>query len=98
MKRISVVVSAIIGVVTSGPARAGQAPADHHAASAGAQSCDKLASLALPHAKVTSAQTVAAGGFTLPNGGRGNAAFAQLPAFCRVAATLTPAADSQIQM
>ncbi len=102
MKRISVVVLAIIGVVISGSAHAGQAPADHHAASTlastGAQSCDKLATLALPHAKVTSAQAVAAGGFTLPNGGRGNAAFAQLPAFCRVTATLTPAADSQIQM
>jgi feruloyl esterase len=103
MKKCSlVVVSALIGVLTSAPARAGQTPADHHAASApdstGATGCEKLASLALPHAKVTSAQLVAAGAFTLPNAGRGNGAFAQLPAFCRVAATLTPAADSQIQM
>jgi len=103
MKRIFLVVLlTFLGVLASPPARAGQAPADHHAAStpasSSAQSCEKLASVALPHAKVTSAQAVAAGGFTLPNAGRGNAAFAQLPAFCRVAATLTPGADSQIQM
>ena len=64
----------------------------------GAHGCEALASLALPHAKVTSAQLVAAGAFPAPEGGRGGAAFAQLPAFCRVAATLTPATDSQIQM
>ena len=103
MKRIFLVVLwTFLGVLASAPARAGQAPADHHAAStpasSSAQSCEKLAAVALPHAKVTSAQAVAAGGFTLPNAGRGNAAFAQLPAFCRVAATLTPGADSQIQM
>src|SRR5262245_4563514 len=102
MKKSSFVVLTLLGVLSSAPVGAGQAPADHHAASTpgatSAQGCEKLASLALPHAKVTSAQVVAAGGFTLPNAGRGNATFAQLPTFCRVAATLTPGADSQIQM
>ncbi|HZM95081.1 MAG TPA: tannase/feruloyl esterase family alpha/beta hydrolase [Vicinamibacterales bacterium] len=81
------------------PVRA-QAPAEHHASPSATSThgCEALASLALPQAKVTSAQLIAAGAFTAPEGGRGNAAFAQLPAFCRVAATLTPSADSQIQM
>ena len=47
---------------------------------------------------MSSAQLVAAGAFTVPNAGRGAALFAQLPAFCRVAATLTPSTDSQIKM
>src|SRR5207253_1175266 len=57
-----------------------------------------LASLALPHAKIDSAQMVAAGGFVQP-GGRGGAVnpFAKLPAFCRVTATLAPTSDSDIK-
>jgi feruloyl esterase len=39
-----------------------------------------------------------AGTFKAPGPPQRNAAFAQLPAFCRVAATLTPSPDSQIQM
>lgn len=67
-------------------------------AAASGRTCESLASLALPNAKVTSAEAIAAGAFKAPNAGRGAAAFAQLPAFCRVAATLTPAKDSQIKM
>ena len=46
------------------------------------------------------AQTVGAGQFTAPNGraGRGGNPFANLPAFCRVAATLTPSSDSDIKI
>jgi feruloyl esterase len=40
---------------------------------------------------------VAAGAFSQP-GGRGGNPFADLPAFCRVAATLKPTADSDIKM
>jgi feruloyl esterase len=59
--------------------------------------CEKLAGVALPNAKIDSAQMVAAGAFVQP-GGRGNpAAFAKLPAFCRVTATLTPSSDSDIK-
>ncbi len=65
---------------------------------AAAATCESLATLALPNATVTSAQSVAAGGFTQP-GGRGAAPqFSDLPAFCRVAATLTPSSDSDIKI
>jgi feruloyl esterase len=70
-------------------------------------SCESLASLALPNAKVDQAQTVAPGAFVPPTvgatatGGRGAAAarlFASLPSFCRVTATLTPSPDSDIKV
>ena len=70
-----------------------------------AQSCESLASLALPHATVTAALTVDAGAFAAPGrGGPGatdaapSQAYRRLPAFCRVAATLTPSSDSDIKM
>ena len=69
------------------------------------RSCEALASLALPHATVTLAQTVAAGAFLPPNDTPGDdtpppnpRAFSGLPAFCRVAATLRPTADSDIKI
>jgi len=66
-----------------------------------AASCDSLASLALPDTTITSAQVVAAGQFT-PPGGNGKAkganAYKELPAFCRVAATLKPSSDSDIKI
>ena len=52
--------------------------------------CSDLSSLSLPNTKVTAASEVAAGAFAPPGGASGGAAFAKLPAFCRVAATLTP--------
>jgi feruloyl esterase len=53
-------------------------------ASAGAaQSCESLASLSLPNTMITQAQSVAAG---------------DLPASCRVSATLTPSSDSNIKI
>jgi feruloyl esterase len=67
-----------------------------------AATCDSLKGLTLDRATVTLASTVAAGQFTLPEGGRGaaqrNAAFKDLPAFCRVAATLRPSSDSDIRI
>jgi len=65
-----------------------------------AATCDSLKSLTLPQATVDSVQMVAAGAFTQPGGraGRGGNAFAALPAFCRVAATLTPSSDSDIKI
>jgi feruloyl esterase len=54
--------------------------------------------MVLPGTTITMAQAVPAGGFT-PPGGRGNAEPARdLPAFCRVAATLKPSSDSDIKM
>jgi feruloyl esterase len=65
-----------------------------------AATCESLASLTLPNATISMAQPVAAGAFTPPagRGGRGGgAAFSDLPAFCRVAATLTPTKESDIK-
>jgi len=66
-----------------------------------AASCDSLASLKLPDTTITSAQVVGAGEFTAPGPpGRGNAAgaYKDLPAFCRVAATIKPTSDSDIKV
>ena len=62
--------------------------------------CARLALLALPASTVTSANDVAAGGFTPPaqTGGQNAALYRSLPAFCRVAATLKPSADSDIRI
>jgi len=63
-------------------------------------SCESLASLALPRATVTLAEPIAAGAFPPPPG-RGPAAgtlYKSLPAFCRLAATLKPSADSTIKI
>jgi feruloyl esterase len=67
--------------------------------SSAATACEKLATLALPNAKIDAAQIVAAGAFVPPaGGGRGGTnAFSNLPAFCRVTATLTPSSDSDIK-
>jgi feruloyl esterase len=67
------------------------------AAPAAAATCESLSSLALPSTTITAAESVAAGAFTQP-GGRGGNPFADLPAFCRVAATIKPTADSDIKM
>ena len=67
------------------------------AAALAAAPCDQLASAKLKNTTITSAQSVAAGAFT-PSNGKGNAAFRDLPAFCRVAATLTPVPDSEIKI
>ncbi|MBZ5579604.1 MAG: tannase/feruloyl esterase family alpha/beta hydrolase [Acidobacteriia bacterium] len=68
------------------------------AALAQGSSCESLASLALPNTTITMSQAVPAGPFTQPGrGGRGGPAL-NLPAFCRVAATLKPSNDSDIKM
>ena len=59
---------------------------------AAAVTCESLASLTLPEATITAAQSIPAGTYTAPNG----AVFTNMPAFCRVAATLTPTSDSDI--
>jgi len=61
--------------------------------------CESLTGLKFNDATVTLAQTVAAGAMPAPAGGRGGGnPFADLPAFCRVAATLKPTADSDIKI
>lgn len=75
------------------------------ASAARAASCESLASLSLPGATITTAEVVPAGAFTMPASynppalmGTIPASFRDLPAFCRVAATLKPSADSDIKM
>jgi feruloyl esterase len=65
---------------------------------AAAGSCDGIKQLKLPDTTITSAETVAAGGFSPAGGGRGSQAYRGLPEFCRVSATLTPSADSDIKV
>ena len=66
----------------------------------GNPSCEGLASLTLPHTTITMARAVGSGGFKAPGQANPNAtqAFIALPAFCRVAATLTPSSDSDIKI
>jgi feruloyl esterase len=56
--------------------------------------CASLAGLVLPDTTITAAVPVAAGTYTAPNG----QVFVNLPAFCRIAATLTPTSDSNIKI
>jgi feruloyl esterase len=75
------------------------------ASTAAAASCESLVNLSPQDTKITSATSVAAGAFAPPTpggagaGGQPSAAqFGRLPAFCRVAATLTPSSDSDIKI
>jgi len=68
-----------------------------------AATCESLSSLAVPNATITMAKQVAAGEFALPGRTFGSGPgmevpFKDLPAFCRVAATLTPTSDSDIKV
>jgi len=72
-----------------------------HAATA----CEDLAKISLPSTTITLAQNIAAGAYTPPvvggqagGGARGGNQFANLPAFCRIQATLKPSSDSDIKM
>jgi hypothetical protein len=58
-----------------------------------ATSCEGLASLSLPHASITLAQSITGGSFTPPGS---STPLTGLPAFCRVAGTSTPTSDSII--
>jgi feruloyl esterase len=67
---------------------------------AAAASCESLKSLALPNTTIVSAQSVAAGTFAPPVPARGGAAsqFSDLPAFCRVAADMRRAGDTDVKI
>ena len=66
--------------------------------SALAATCESLAALKLPDTTITSAQPVAAGAFIPPGASVSPASVKNVPAFCRVAATIKPAKDSEIKM
>ncbi len=88
----------------TGLALAASAAAMALASPAMAKDCGDLAGLKLEHGKVTAATLVAAGAFEQPSTGAplppgvANAAYRNLPAFCRVQATMTPTADSDIKV
>jgi feruloyl esterase len=71
-------------------------------ASCWATTCESIASLKLPNATITLAQPVGPGEFAPPGSTAGGpppvVAFKDLPAFCRVAATLKPTSDSDIKI
>jgi len=58
------------------------------------QPCERLTSLNLPGVTITLAQTVAAGSFTPPAA----RAAVNVPAFCRVAGTITPEVHFELWM
>ena len=62
------------------------------------KSCERLKSLALANTTISAAETVPAGPFTLTRRGANSAASLDLPAYCRVAATIKPTADSDIEI
>ena len=69
------------------------------AAPADAAACDALGQLNIAHGTITVAESVAAGAFRPPaSNARAANAYGDVPAFCRVAATLTPSADSDIRI
>jgi feruloyl esterase len=59
--------------------------------------CDSLGALNLPNTTISLAQQVAAKEFRPPDGSSAQP-FGNLPAFCRVAATLKPTSDSDIRI
>jgi tannase/feruloyl esterase len=69
-----------------------------------AASCESLASMTLPNTTITLARVVEAGAFTPPPPAGVQApppmgqALRNLPAFCRIAATLRPSSDSEIKI
>ena len=89
---------AILGIFAIG---AGFSAARHDSAPALAPAaCETLSTSTLKDGRVTSAAVVAAGAFTPPgsNATPASQPYAALPAFCRIAATLTPTSDSDIKI
>src|SRR6516165_9306066 len=82
MNRPSVIFTALIAIALS----AGR--------TAAASTCASQANLAFPDTTITAAESVPAGTYTAPDG----EVFKNMPAFCRVAATLTPTSDSDIKV
>jgi len=67
----------------------------------GASTCGNLTALKLTNTTITRAEAVAAGAFESPlpaPKGKQPPSFRNVPAFCRVAATLTPVPDSEIKI
>jgi len=63
-----------------------------------AATCENLNRLVLPDTTIIGSQMVMAASFVQPGGRGPNTAFASLPSFCRLQATLKPTADSDIKI
>src|ERR1700674_2415460 len=68
-----------------------------------ATTCDNLSKLSLPQTVITMAASVTPGAFAPPASFSlslqpGDVAYKNLPAFCRVAATMRPTSDSEIKI
>ena len=61
-------------------------------------SCDSLKTVSIPNTKITEVEFVQAGPYITQGRGGGQQTGPRLPAHCRVAAMLTPSADSHIEM
>ncbi|HEY2380108.1 MAG TPA: tannase/feruloyl esterase family alpha/beta hydrolase [Terriglobia bacterium] len=61
-------------------------------------SCDNLKTVSVPNTKITSVEFVPAGPYRTQGRGGQQQSGPQLPAHCRIAAVLTPSADSHIEM
>jgi len=89
-------VAAALGTSDAG---AGLGHAQAARSSSRGATCGSLSALSLSNTTITMAQTVAAGSFVAPGRGRAPAQpLTDLPAFCRVQATLRPSNDSDIRM
>jgi feruloyl esterase len=62
---------------------------------ASAATCESLADLSLPQTQITAAQSVSVSDYTPPGTSQ---PLHNLPAFCRLAATLTPSKDSDVKI
>jgi tannase/feruloyl esterase len=91
--------AAILGVFAIGAGFSATLPRHATAAAAAPAECESLSTMTLENGRITSASLVPAGAFT-PAGSTATAAqpYRSLPAFCRVAATLTPTSDSDIKI
>ena len=63
-----------------------------------AATCEDLAKLSLPNTTISRAEVVPAGDFKMPNAPAAAPPLHNLPSFCRVAADITPVADSDIKI
>jgi tannase/feruloyl esterase len=96
---IAVCASTVLPALQRDPSAVASAKAEpFRPAIADGDACGRLSSLTVPNAAITLAAVVEAGGFTPPEGDAGGRAIRALPAFCRVAATLRPTADSDIKI
>jgi feruloyl esterase len=86
--------SLLVTALVIAPSAHGASMAQAAPSSPSTAACESLTALSFPNATITIAQSVPAGSFTTPF----NQTLINLPAFCRIAATLKPSSDSTIKI